>query len=96
MLSRLAAMGIRCPRPSATFHVWTDLSVLKAPLDDADVFIRRVLKRAGDDGARPLLRRAPARSGPSPFRSWMRFSFGPPEENLRTRLERLEELVRNA
>jgi aspartate/methionine/tyrosine aminotransferase len=34
------------------------------------------------------------RRGPSPFRSWVRFSFGPPEANVRMGLDRLEALVR--
>jgi DNA-binding transcriptional MocR family regulator len=34
-----------------------------------------------------------ARKGASPFRVWVRFSFGPPEENLRQGLARLTALV---
>ena len=36
------------------------------------------------------------RRGESPYRQWMRFSFGPPEDNLRLGLERLERLVAEA
>ena len=34
------------------------------------------------------------RRGVSPYRSWMRFSFGPPLDNLAMGLERLEKMVR--
>jgi DNA-binding transcriptional MocR family regulator len=36
------------------------------------------------------------RRGGSPYRQWMRFSFGPPMDNLKMGLDRLEELVRSA
>ena len=36
------------------------------------------------------------RKGPSPCASWVRFSFGPPEDNVRMGLDRLESLVNDA
>ena len=33
------------------------------------------------------------RRGTSPFRSWVRFSFGAPEESVRMGLDRLAEMV---
>jgi hypothetical protein len=33
------------------------------------------------------------RRGPSPLCSWVRFSFGPTEENVRLGLDRLEEML---
>jgi aspartate/methionine/tyrosine aminotransferase len=98
-LERLGAMGIRAARASeGTFYVWASLEGLPAPLDDADVFFRRALERrvmtvpgrffdVNPGGLRPP---------PSPYRSWMRFSFGPPEDNVRMGLGRLEEMLATA
>jgi DNA-binding transcriptional MocR family regulator len=36
------------------------------------------------------------RRGESEYRQWMRFSFGPPLENMRMGLTRLEEMLRKA
>ncbi|KAF0243481.1 MAG: class I [Planctomycetota bacterium] len=33
------------------------------------------------------------RRNPSPYKKWMRFSFGPPKENVEMGLDRLEELL---
>lgn len=33
------------------------------------------------------------RPGPSPLAAWVRFSFGPPEANVRTGLERLATML---
>ena len=33
------------------------------------------------------------RPGPSPLRRWMRFSFGPPMENLELGLDRLDAML---
>jgi hypothetical protein len=33
------------------------------------------------------------RPGPSPYAAWVRFSFGPPEENVRMGLDRLQEMI---
>ena len=99
MVSRLEQMGIRCARASeGTFYVWASLERLKAPLDDAEVFFRRALEhkvmtvpgRFFDVNPRK------ERAGESPFGSWMRFSFGPPEGNVRVGLERLAEMIASA
>ncbi len=33
------------------------------------------------------------RTGPSPYGSWLRFSFGPPEDNVRMGLDRLARMI---
>ncbi len=96
MLERLERMGIRCPRPSeGTFYVWASLAGLPAPLDDAEVFFRRALERKVLTVPGQFFDVNPRkqRAGQSPLRSWMRFSFGPPEANVRLGLERLEALL---
>jgi len=96
MLERLQRMGIRCPFPSeGTFYVWASLADLPEPFDDAEVFFRRALERKvlTVPGRFFDVNPRQQRSGESPLRSWMRFSFGPPEANVRMGLERLEALL---
>lgn len=99
LVERLESLGVRfARRPESTFYAWGSLEALPPPLDDAQVFFRRALERKVltvpgeffdvDPGKR--------RRGTSPYRQWMRFSFGPPIDNLALGLSRLEELVRSA
>jgi aspartate/methionine/tyrosine aminotransferase len=96
MVQRLGELGIRCARPSeGTFYAWASIAGLAAPLNDAEVFFRRALEHKVmtvpgsffDVNPRKL------RAGPSPLASWVRFSFGPPEANVRTGLERLATML---
>ncbi len=99
MCRRLRGMGIRLAAESeATFYAWGTLADLPAPLNDTETFFRRALERkvltvpghffdVNPGGVRP---------GPSPFTDWMRFSFGPPQDNMRLGLTRLEEMVAEA
>ena len=61
----------------------------------AEVFFRRALERKvlTVPGRFFDVNPRQQRSGESPFRSWMRFSFGPTEANVRTGLERLEAML---
>jgi aspartate/methionine/tyrosine aminotransferase len=99
MVERLEALGIRfARRPESTFYGWATLEDLPAPLDDAMAFFwaaleRKVMTVPGaffdvDPGKR--------RRGTSPYRSWVRFSFGPPMDNLTLGLDRLTELVKTS
>lgn len=96
MLDALSALGIRIPcPPRATFYVWGDISGLPAPFNDADTFFRAALERRvmvvpgrffdvnpiGDRPVNPI------------YRNWLRFSFGPPEANMRLGLSRLSEMM---
>jgi len=96
MTSRLAEMGIRCcPEPQGTFYCWASLEKLPPPLNDGQAFFEEALKykvitvpgRFFDVNPGGL------RTGPSPFRMWTRFSFGPPEDNVREGLDRLERMI---
>ena len=96
MLQRLRAMGIRCEvPPSGTFYVWADIGSLREPLNDADVFFRKALERKVMTVPGRFFDVNPGkeRSGASPYKTWVRFSFGPPEENMVMGLERLGEMV---
>jgi aspartate/methionine/tyrosine aminotransferase len=96
MVARLERMGIRCAGPAeGTFYVWATIAGLPAPFNDAEAFFRRALDRKVMTVPGEFFDVNPgkSRTGPSPFRSWVRFSFGPPEDNVRLGLERLEAML---
>src|SRR5437764_13323032 len=97
MLSRLERLGIRADRaPDGTFYVWGNLSGLPPPLNDGMEFFRAALERQvitvpGDFfDVNPVKRRSRRASR---FRSYSRFSFGPPQAEIETALTRLEEMI---
>jgi len=99
MLERLKAMGVRFAHESeSTFYLWGCLDGLPAPLNDAMEFFWRALDRKVMTvpgkffDVNPGSRRAP----PSPYEQWMRFSFGPPMDNMVQGLDRLEAMVEEA
>ncbi|HMS16195.1 MAG TPA: pyridoxal phosphate-dependent aminotransferase [Planctomycetota bacterium] len=99
MMASLSKMGVRFPAGSdSTFYLWGDLSGLPEPLRDADEFFRRAIERKVMTVPGRFFDVNPGknRKGPSPFQSFMRFSFGPPEDNVRLGLSRLEEMVAEA
>ena len=99
MVSRLKELGVRFAKePNSTFYCWGCIDELPPPLNDAMTFFRRALER------RVLLvpgrffdvNPGGLREGDSPFEQWMRFSFGPPRENVELGLQRLADLVEEA
>src|SRR5204862_1665277 len=97
MLSRLDRLGIRADRaPDGTFYVWGNLASLPPPLNDGMTFFRAALDRKvitvpGEFfDVNPGKRRSRRASR---FKSYTRFSFGPPSAQLDTALQRIEELV---
>ncbi|HZM00166.1 MAG TPA: pyridoxal phosphate-dependent aminotransferase [Planctomycetota bacterium] len=99
MSRRLAALGVRFAHESeSTFYVWGSIAGLPAPLNDAEVFFRRALERKvlTVPGRFFDINPGRERKGPSPLAQWMRFSFGPPQDNLELGLQRLEALVAEA
>jgi hypothetical protein len=99
MVERLKAMGVRLARESdSTFYAWGSLEGLPAPLDDVETFFRSALARKvlTVPGVFFDVNPGKERTGPSPLADWMRFSFGPPEPNLRLGLDRLAGLVADA
>ena len=97
MLSRLERLGIRADRPpDGTFYVWGNLSALPPPLNDGMGFFRAALERKvitvpGEFfDVNPGKRRSRRASR---FKSYSRFSFGPPQAQVDLGLGRIEELV---
>ncbi|TAJ17078.1 MAG: pyridoxal phosphate-dependent aminotransferase [Planctomycetota bacterium] len=101
MVERLERMGIRCqPKPLSTFYCWASLENLPGELSDSRKFFWAALERKVMTVPGPFFDVNPGKrrgdGGESPYRQWMRFSFGPSEDNLRLGLDRLAELVRGA
>jgi hypothetical protein len=96
-IDSLTALGVKFPGdPRGTFYAWGDVSGLPGTLNTGEGFMRaafghRVLTVPGeffDVNPRRL------RTGESPLKSMVRFSFGPPRANLEAGLSRLAEMVR--
>jgi aspartate/methionine/tyrosine aminotransferase len=99
LVERLKRMGIRFARePESTFYGWASLEGLPEPLDDAMSFFHRALERKVMTVPGQFFDVNPGkrRRGESPYRRWMRFSFGPPFENLEMGLDRLEKMIGEA
>ena len=99
MISRLRDMNIHTAHDSdSTFYVWACLDKLPAPFDDADHFFEQALQHKVMTVPGRFFDVNPGhqREGTSPFRSWMRFSFGPPMDNVAMGLDRLEQMLKNA
>lgn len=95
-IEKLGAIGVEFPaRPEGTFYVWGSVAKLPPPLNTGEGFMRegfkhRVLTVPGEFFDVNPGRMRPA---PSPLNSMVRFSFGPPMENLVAGLDRLGEMV---
>ncbi len=100
MIARLEHLGIRADRaPDGTFYVWGNLASLPPPLNDGMGFFRAALERKvitvpGEFfDVNPGKRRSRRASR---FRSYTRFSFGPPMVQVEEGLSRVEALVVSA
>jgi hypothetical protein len=96
MVERLQRLGVRfAAEPTSTFYCWGSLADLPPPFDDAMPFFRAALERKVLTVPGEFFDVNPGkrRRGESPYRRWMRFSFGPPEENMLMGLDRLEALL---
>ena len=96
MVQRLRALGVGfAATPASTFYCWGSLERLPPPFDDALHFFRAALehKVLTVPGAFFDVNPGGFRKGPSPYRQWMRFSFGPPQDNMQQGLDRLEQML---
>jgi len=97
MLERLSGLGVRFPVASqSTFYCWGCLDQLPEPFNDGMSFFRRALDQRVLTVPGEFFDVNPGkrRGGESPFRQWMRFSFGPPMDNMQAGLDRLEAMLR--
>jgi len=97
MLEGLEAMGVRFDRaPDGTFYCWGNVAHLPPPLNEGMGFFRTALERKvivvpGEFFDVNPGKRRPGRA--SRFRSYVRFSFGPPLTQIEKALSRLEALI---
>jgi len=99
MVKRLSAMGIRfAAEPASTFYAWGSLADLPEPLCDAMSFFWAALEHKVMTVPGKFFDVNPGkrRTGESPYTQWMRFSFGPPMDNMILGLDRLEAMIRAA
>jgi aspartate/methionine/tyrosine aminotransferase len=96
MLRRLRELGIQVDEPTGAFYCWADLSALPPPLDTGMGLFRAGLE-AGLITVPGVFfdinpgQRRPERA--SRFHHFVRFSYGPPAEEIERGLAILEELV---
>jgi len=101
MLESLRKLGVRFDfDPRGTFYCWGSLEDLPEPFNDAMTFFWKALDHnvmtvPGQffDVNPGAYRQGAYRNGTSPYSQWMRFSFGPPGDNMRQGLERLHEML---
>jgi len=105
-IDALSALGVTFPAglgagPAktvrhGTFYVFGDVSKLPKPLNTGEGFMREAFKHRvlTVPGEYFDVNPAHARPGPSPLAGFVRFSFGPPRDNLVAGLSRLTEMVR--
>ncbi len=96
-LQRLGDIGVEFDRPpEGTFYAWGNLANLPAPLNDGMALFEAGLEQKVITvpgvffDVNPGKRRTAATSR---FHSYTRFSFGPPQAQLATALDRIEKIV---
>ena len=96
MLKTLKDLGVRfAHEPLGTFYCWGSLENLPEPFDDAMSFFWKALDHQVMTVPGQFFDVNPGgfRKAPSPYEKWMRFSFGPPMDNLVMGLERLTKML---
>ena len=95
-VDRLTAMGIEfATKPQGTFYAWGSVANLPAPLNTGEGFMRGGFgyRVSTVPGAYFDVNPHGHRAGPSPLEPFVRFSFGPPIDNLTAGLDRLEQML---
>ena len=97
MVRTLKANGIVCctPDPSGTFYIWGDISHLPDPINDSDIFFKEALNRKVMTVPGHFFDISHGhRDKETPFfKKFVRFSFGPTEDNMKMGLARLTEMI---
>ncbi len=97
MVARLKEMGVTFAcEPTSTFYCWGCLKGLPEPFNQAMDFFRRALeyKVLTVPGEFFDVNPGKFRHAPSPYKQWMRFSFGPDMDNMMQGLDRLEKMLK--
>lgn len=102
-LGKLREAGVRFPvvektpagAPTGTFYVWGDISGLPAPISEGEGFMRAgfAAQVLTVPGVFFDVNPGKARAGTSPLKNFVRFSFGPPRQNLEAGLNRLVAMI---
>ncbi len=97
ILNTLRENGIICSDDSeSTFYIWADISRLPPPLNNSDCFFKEALKHKVITVPGNIFDIHPgSQKKEFNFNQYVRFSFGPEEENLKMGLERITELIKS-
>ena len=98
-VQRLTAMGVTFPcEPQGTFYAYGCVGGLPAPLNTGEGFMRAAFdyKVLSVPGEYFDVNPNREREGRSPLTEYVRFSYGPPIDNVRAGLDRLAEMVKDA
>jgi len=97
MLEKLEALDIHpAVTPLSTFYIWASIENLPAPINDADAFFHACLQKKvmTVPGRFFDIRPFRDRPDPEPLRHWVRFSYGPSFDTVKTGLERIAQVIR--
>lgn len=99
LVSSLKEIGVEFPlEPQSTFYAFGSIAKLPEPLNDGMSFFREALQNKVLTVPGEFFDVNPnkTRSGPSPYRQFIRFSYGPPMDVMAPGLERLKQMVESA
>ena len=98
MMDGLAQLGIHTPanQPLGTFYLWASIENLPGKLSDADNFFYACLQKKVITVPGHFFDVRPFRVRPTnePYRHWVRFSYGPNRQTIKTALERIEQVIK--
>ena len=98
MIEGLAQLGIHTPanQPLGTFYIWASIENLPGKLSDADNFFYACLQKKVITVPGHFFDVRPFRVRPTnePYRHWVRFSYGPNRQTIKTALERIEQVIK--
>lgn len=97
MMEGLAELGIHTPanQPLGTFYLWASIENLPGKLSDADYFFHTCLQKKVITVPGHFFDVRPFRVRPTnePYRHWVRFSYGPNRQTIKTALERIAQVI---
>lgn len=98
MMEGLAELGIHTPanQPLGTFYLWASIENLLGKLSDADYFFHACLQKKVITVPGHFFDVRPFRVRPTnePYRHWVRFSYGPNRQTIKTALERIAQVIK--